>query len=325
MSLVSTIIPVFNRPVMIRESVGSVLAQTYRPIEIILVDDGSTDETPGVLKSIAASHPEVKVLHQANAGPGVARNTGLKVAKGEFIQYLDSDDVLHPEKFETQVLALQSTPHAGVCYCITHRKDPKTGLMVPWARTAETIDNIFPSFLPKRGWATLTPLWRRSVCDAIGPWKPFRVMEDWEHDLRAGLLGVKPVHVPEVLCTVIDHEQNRASGMNEGYTKNRIQSLFLAHESIWLLMKNSGQTDSSYLKSLCRTMFWIGRMCGQRGLIAEAERALEYADQMAGHHGAGNMTAGFRHLTRLFGWRLSAWVVDSVSRIGRFRKGARSA
>jgi len=317
MSLVSTIIPVFNRPVMIRESVGSVLAQTYRPIEIILVDDGSSDETPGVLKSIAASHPEVKVLHQANAGPGVARNTGLNVAQGEFIQYLDSDDVLHPEKFEKQVCALKSQPSAGVCYCITHRKDPKTGLMVPWARTADPIDNIFPSFLPKRGWATLTPLWRRSVCDAIGPWKPFRVMEDWEHDLRAGLLGVKPLQVTEVLCTVIDHGQNRASGMNEGYTKDRVKYMFLAHESIWNLMKRMVATEPRYLRSFGRTMFWISRMCAQRGMYVEAAKALSYTDEISNSCGEKYATLNFRLIKRLLGWRMATACMELAATFAR--------
>ena len=214
MRLVSTIIPVFNRSLMICDAVESVLQQTHPAIEIILVDDGSTDQTPDTLLRLQAQNPDtIKLLRQENAGPGVARNTDLGAATGEFIQYLDSDDVLHPEKFTRQVATLEANPECGVCYCITLRTDPKSNELVPWARTAETIDNIFPSFLPKRGWATLTPLWRRSVCDAVGPWKPFRVMEDWEHDLRAGIIGTRPIHVAEALCTVRDHQENRASGM----------------------------------------------------------------------------------------------------------------
>ena len=82
---------------MLREAVASVLRQTYRPIEIIIVDDGSTDETTRVADELASTYPfEVRALHVLNGGPGWAREAGRQVARGEFIQYLDSDDLLWP-------------------------------------------------------------------------------------------------------------------------------------------------------------------------------------------------------------------------------------
>ena len=116
-SLVTTIIPVYNRAGMVRQAVDSVLAQTYRPIEIILVDDGSTDETPAVLDAMAREHPdEIRVLHKVNEGPGLAREAGRQIARGEFIQYLDSDDWLLPNKFADQVRALREHPECGIAY-----------------------------------------------------------------------------------------------------------------------------------------------------------------------------------------------------------------
>ena len=81
--LVSTIIPVFNRPELVISAVESVLQQTYRPIEVIVVDDGSTDRTPDVLKRLAIEHDEVVVLTQENRGPGAAREYGRQSARGE--------------------------------------------------------------------------------------------------------------------------------------------------------------------------------------------------------------------------------------------------
>src|SRR5438128_9687032 len=105
--LVSTIIPVHNRPTLLREAVASVLAQTYRPIEIIVVDDGSTDNTAREVNALAESHPEVRAIHRDNGGPGPARETGRRAAQGEFIQYLDSDALLLPTKFALQVVGVR--------------------------------------------------------------------------------------------------------------------------------------------------------------------------------------------------------------------------
>ncbi|TWU05952.1 glycosyltransferase family 2 protein [Stieleria varia] len=313
--LVSTIIPVFNRADRVRAAVDSVLSQTYRPIEIILVDDGSTDTTSSVLAELHRQHSEIiRVITQSNSGPGAARNTGLAIAQGEFIQYLDSDDVLHPEKFSKQVQSLTENTDAGVSYCITLRQDPRTNRWVSWAKTAESIENIFPSFLPKRGWATLTPLWRRAVCDAIGPWKSYRVMEDWEHDLRAGLLGTRVTRVDQELCTVVDHNEDRASGMNAGFTRDRTLYFFQAHESIWSLMKQHGKTDWTYVEPLSRTLFWIARMCGERGLVQEAEAALNISDEMMILNGRQPATKRFRQIKSVLGWWLTVKLGEALRR-----------
>src|SRR5437870_4358399 len=115
--LVTTIIPVYNRAAMLREAVASVLAQTYRPIEILVIDDGSTDDTPRVVDELAQMHPqEIRVIHQGNTGAGLAREAGRQTARGEFIQHLDSDDLLLSQKFEKQVEGLREHPECGVSY-----------------------------------------------------------------------------------------------------------------------------------------------------------------------------------------------------------------
>jgi len=140
--LVSTVIPVFNRPVLLQEAVQSVLEQTYRPIEIIIVDDGSTDDTPAIAKKLCRQYPEfIHVIYLVNCGPGLAREAGRLKARGEFIQYLDSDDILLPHKFEIQVKSLNGHPECGISYGKTrHYKRGQQPINTPWKKTGIKMD-----------------------------------------------------------------------------------------------------------------------------------------------------------------------------------------
>lgn len=112
--LVSVIIPVYNAAIYLGTCVESVIAQTWKNIEIIIVDDGSEDGSLQVARSYPANN--IKVISQKNAGASAARNTGLKAAKGDYIQFLDADDLISPDKIEEQVHILNgSVSHLGLC------------------------------------------------------------------------------------------------------------------------------------------------------------------------------------------------------------------
>ena len=102
--MVSVIIPTYNRGYIIGKTIDSVLAQTYRPIELIIVDDGSSDETQDVVRSYGSA---VQYIYQKNAGLAAARNTGLSAARGEFIAFQDSDDIWLPWKLEAQMYIMR--------------------------------------------------------------------------------------------------------------------------------------------------------------------------------------------------------------------------
>src|SRR3989338_2963268 len=106
---VSVIIPVFNGACYIKGAVESVFGQTLRDHEIIVVDDGSTDDTKAVLGPWMADG-RIRYIYQENKGLAGARNTGLKAAKGEFLKFLDCDDILYPEILERQVAHLKDKP-----------------------------------------------------------------------------------------------------------------------------------------------------------------------------------------------------------------------
>ena len=109
--MVSVVIPVFDAGGRLLEAIASVERQRYEPLEIVVVDDGSTDDTPALIESLG---PRVRALRQPNAGPAAARNRGLAAARGELFAFLDADDLWPDRKLQRQVAALATAPDVDV-------------------------------------------------------------------------------------------------------------------------------------------------------------------------------------------------------------------
>jgi len=267
---------------MLREAVASVLAQTYRPVEIVIVDDGSTDDTPSAIAALAAAHAEIRTLRISNGGPGTAREAGRQIAEGEFIQYLDSDDLLLPRKFELQVAALNADPQAGVAYGSTRYRDAEGNeIDCTWKNANQRQETILPSFLLARWWDTPTPLYRRSVCDAAGPWTSLRLEEDWEYDCRVGALGVRLAYVPEYVAEIRDHPDHRLS---RGVARDavRLRERARAHQLIASHAQRAGIPRSApEMQHFGRELFHLARQCGAAGLGAESQALFEIARAIA--------------------------------------------
>ncbi len=282
--LVSTVIPVHNRGSLLCEAVASVLAQTWRPIEIIVVDDGSTDDTLAVARALEGAHPGVlRVVSQSNAGPGVARQAGVAECRGEFVQFLDSDDVLLPRKFELQVGALRDKPLSGIAYGKTYTRQPN-GERAPQAaqRTAEAHNQIFPALLAGRIWETSTPLYRRCALEKIGPWPRKRQMEDWEFDAQAGAAGIELTRCDEFIAEYRIHAGARLAHAwmtDPGAMQDRLRvyGLVLAHA------RRAGVADATpELRRYARTLFAIAREAGRYGQAEEARSLLKLALSIEG-------------------------------------------
>ena len=316
--LVSTIIPVYNRAELVVEAINSVLSQTYRPIEIIVVDDGSTDNTISVLKSLEMNHPELRVMTQANAGPGVARDLGRKSAAGEFIQYLDSDDLLLPKKFQLQVEALNRNPDCDLAYGKTESTmigEPLKGIALK--RTGLKVSAMFPSFLRSRWWSTSTPLHRSSVLDNVGPWLPLLNEEDWEYDCRVASLGGRLAYVDDFVSNTRRHDDHLSfhGATDIGKLKNRCvaQQHIYQHASSYLKIENRlteiTQSDWTFFS---KAVFLLARQCAAVGLEKQSKEMIELSVSAS-----GGMT--FKHriflvLVTVFGWANAAKI---ISRVGR--------
>lgn len=189
--LVSAIIAVHNGDRYIREAIDSVRAQSYQPIEIIVIDDGSTDSTVEVCRAVG---PDVQVIQQANQGAGAARNLGVERATGEFIALLDHDDVWLPDKIARQLAAFEDNIQTGVCF--TH--------VVEFAEGLE--DSV-----PKPGLISSTLMMRRRLYLELGGFETERFAGEMIRLMTMAIdQGCTQVILPEVLVKRRLHEGHKS-------------------------------------------------------------------------------------------------------------------
>jgi len=194
--LVSVVIPTYNHAALAPEAVESALAQTWRNVEVIVVDDGSTDDTQ---LRLARFGSRISAIRQEHRGPAVARNAGIRASKGELIGFLDSDDLWMPEKAERSVTAFESDPALGVTYTAVRIRELDTGrkyLLPQYTMSGNMARDLF---LECKGVNTSTLMVRRAALEEVGLFDEelFRA-QDW--DLMIRLAEKFPYrHIPEVL------------------------------------------------------------------------------------------------------------------------------
>ena len=192
MALVSVIIPTFNSGERIADTLSSVFSQDMTDLEVIVVDDGSTDGTP---ERVSGLDERIRLVRQTNQGVAAARNAGLEHAKGRFIAFLDHDDIWHPQKLSAQLNALMGHPEAG---CVISHYKRWDDTLVP------EFDNpkLDGSFLDSsfQGWVYHllvldnellgTALFRREVIEAVGAFDgSLPPSDDWDYLIRASRLS----------------------------------------------------------------------------------------------------------------------------------------
>jgi len=208
---VSVVIPAYNVEPYVREAIESAVAQTVPPHEILVVNDGSTDGTGAVADALAREHSHVRVFHQDNGGPAVARNTAIAAATGEFLTFLDADDAMVPDRIETQVGYLLAHPETDVVIGSVERlREP--GVEFDAAFLKHEIGT-----LERADGANLMAMTARARAFAeLGLFDPsYRLSEDYQWLVRAHAREVTIALVPRIVTRRRLHQTNVSSAVDD--------------------------------------------------------------------------------------------------------------
>lgn len=277
------IIPVYNRAETLRETVASVFAQNYRPLELIIVDDGSTDPaTSETIFSLAQEADEhmvlVKTCNKYNGGASSARNCGIETATGSFVQFLDSDDILHPDRLSRLALTFQNSE---IDFIVTGFQgfDGETGEIIE-THCPPVDQSAHSRALAGTFWGnSLRCAYRMDLVRRIGPWdEALNCFEDREYTERALFLSKKVVNIPAVLASARRTGDDRLSNKLRTFDgrgsriecEKRLLNLAIARG---ISSPDDLSTFASRLYGLgvrSYSQLWVGhgRACGEIALLA---------------------------------------------------------
>jgi len=221
LSLISVIVPTYNRAEHLTVAASSVLNQTYADLELIIVDDGSTDETREVSEQLCHLDSRVRYLYQDNCGPSAARNRGIAAAQGIFVAFLDSDDRWEPTKLTKQLVLAESDAAIGVVYCdweyINSSGEVSPGVDPPNVGLPTVYESLLYYNLIQ---APSVALVRAACFDRVGLFdEALHWAEDWDMWLRIAKC-YRFAKIPEPLVYLLQHmeqSQRNTAGMADAY------------------------------------------------------------------------------------------------------------
>jgi len=268
---ISVVIPTFNRAALLPQAIDSVLSQSYTDFELIVVDDGSTDSTQEVL----SGYQGVKYLFQENRGVSAARNLGIRMARGRYICFLDSDDLWLRDKLKEQIRLMRDNPQIKVSY--TDEIWMRRGKRVNQGKRHRKYSGwILPRLLPLCLISPSSVMIEKRVFEEVGLFdESLPVCEDYDLWLRIG--SRMPIHLIEKpLIVKRGGRSDQLSSIYWGQDRFRIRAL------VKLLSQNGKGVRSEILAVLRRKCQIYGQGCLKRGKIEEGEFYLRLPQLMEG-------------------------------------------
>lgn len=261
--MISVVLPTFNRGSVLARAIGSVLNQTYADLELLVIDDASTDDTRDVVQSI---HDErLRYLRLANnVGPAAARNAGIRQARGDLIAFQDSDDEWLPGKLEEQMKVFENAPaEVGVVYTGFWKVQGDKKTYIPSSTTPRMEGNIHDILLRGNFVGTPTAVVKKECFGKAGMFdEEMAMLEDWELWIRiSAYYQFRFINKP----LVVSH--HTPGGVNE-------QSADIWARAIELILEKHFQDFRSNTRLLARHQYSIGNLLCQSGRVAQGREYL---------------------------------------------------
>ena len=286
--LASVIMPTHDRADVISQSLDSVLAQTYRPLELVVVDDGSTDGTSARVEawSLGGCADDeaflLRLVRQDHSGAPAARNCGLVRSRGEFIQFLDSDDLLHPNKIEKQVARLGRDERIDLTYARTaYFTETVDWTADPYGRLPEADERPLTAYLLGGCWPTMSALFRRRACHDVGPWdEQARVLEDWDYSIRIMLGGACLDYLDETLLLYRQGHGVRPTVTGRALSPQSLRNR-CALTARWVQwIRAAGQLDPDVQRVFSSQLLELAKTCLVAGNVDLAREMLDTLDSL---------------------------------------------
>uniref|UniRef100_UPI00321658EC glycosyltransferase family 2 protein n=1 Tax=uncultured Draconibacterium sp. TaxID=1573823 RepID=UPI00321658EC len=253
MELVSVIVPCYNDGEYLKEAVRSVLKSTYKAIEIIIVNDGSTDCTLDVASELCQENSNVQLIDQLNSGLPTARNNGINLAKGKYILPLDADDLISPDYIENAITLLESDKNVSVVYCRAEFFGNKTG---EWRLKTFTKEN-----LAKDNMIFCSAVYRKKEWGRVGGYSTEMNggWEDWEFWISLLKDGGEVVCLPVLGFFYRIKSGSMRKGMNKELKHKKIDFLNKKHKTFFEAHLNGPlrkQRSMSKIINFTPNLFW---------------------------------------------------------------------
>ncbi len=289
---VSVIIPTYNYADYLPKAIDSVLAQSYPHIEVIVVNDGSTDHTAEVIKAYAG---KVRYIEQGNQGAAAARNRGLQAAKGDYLCFLDADDAYLPDNVAEKVAFLAANPEFDGCYSnwawvdksdkeVMRGDEPKVSLAHLKAQ-GDVLDLALQGY--RLG--TNVFMFRKALTDKLqGFDTSLKVLEDYDYFVRAAACG-KLGYVNQVLCHIYQHQGSLGTGCDK----------YTGYRNRWRLNKKLSRMFAERLRRKAVSQAW-------RKQQADVYRNLADFAQARGHIRRAKVLLGASLAYQT--WQFGAWL-----------------
>lgn len=215
-TIISVVMPCFNAEKHIRATIVSIFEQTFSDFELIVVNDGSGDRTMDILNELVPKYPALRIVEQSNRGPAAARNAGLRIATGEFIAFIDSDDTWDREFLATLSDVLVSHREAVLSYCGWQNVGLTENICKPYIPEDYEITGKMSTLLSTCPWPIHAVVVRKAAIDRVGGFDE-SLLSSEDYDLWLRIAAFHPVRlVPKVMAYYCHHS-------GEQITKNRLK------------------------------------------------------------------------------------------------------